>query len=576
MLFHYMSRRQYDILSMDGNGQSLLSPPMARTPVGLVPSRFDGSSAFAVQQPNGIIPSMRMILHHLLTSLLSLGLCTACIPSATPLAAPPPAPTTTSVSLYATRVLSVAPPATESGQNTSPEDQDTPGDCQSETTTAIPHYTIETVVNYATHAVDAIQTIDFTNTHETQLDTLVLYIPANKQPGLFQLKHLIISGHGPARQATLEGVRLNIPLPEPLAPGCSLTLRLAFALTVPPIGNPYFPRQGYLGYSEAQFNLALWTPVVAHYHEGNWLTPPIINIGEQTVIPAADYHVQLYVRNAPDSLTVVGPGEMKQQGNHWEFTLTQARDLVITMSPQYHSLITTTRDGVKVELYSLDDAQDEDGADHDPSRQALETAAQALELYTGLYGPYPYDRLVVVESAFPDGMEFSGLVYVGSEWFRSYTGNPASYLTLITAHEVAHQWWYLQVGNDQSREPWLDEALCIYNEYVFLQENYPDLAQWWWNFRIDSFSPDGHVDANVYEFDTLRGYINAVYLQGARLMHAIRQEIGTEEFFNWLQAYTTTQRGQIATAADLWAALPTDALQATAEIRARYLRHSGP
>ena len=35
-------------------------------------------------------------------------------------------------------------------------------------------------------------------------------------------------------------------------------------------------------------------------------------------------------------------------------------------------------------------------------------------------------------------------------------------LGLITAHEIAHQWFYSLVGNNQARDPWLDEGFASY------------------------------------------------------------------------------------------------------------------
>ena len=32
----------------------------------------------------------------------------------------------------------------------------------------------------------------------------------------------------------------------------------------------------------------------------------------------------------------------------------------------------------------------------------------------------------------------------------------------MTTHEVAHQWFYSLVGNDQAHDPWLDEVLATY------------------------------------------------------------------------------------------------------------------
>ena len=34
-------------------------------------------------------------------------------------------------------------------------------------------------------------------------------------------------------------------------------------------------------------------------------------------------------------------------------------------------------------------------------------------------------------------------------------------------HEVAHQWWYNQVGSDQIMNPWLDEGLAEFSMYDY-------------------------------------------------------------------------------------------------------------
>jgi hypothetical protein len=36
-----------------------------------------------------------------------------------------------------------------------------------------------------------------------------------------------------------------------------------------------------------------------------------------------------------------------------------------------------------------------------------------------------------------------------------------------TAHELAHQWFYSLVGNNQARDPWLDEALATWGQVRF-------------------------------------------------------------------------------------------------------------
>lgn len=54
-------------------------------------------------------------------------------------------------------------------------------------------------------------------------------------------------------------------------------------------------------------------------------------------------------------------------------------------------------------------------------------------------------------SRFGGGMEYPGLVLVGT----TEEGG-------AVVHEVAHQWWYGIVGNDEYTSPWLDESFAQY------------------------------------------------------------------------------------------------------------------
>jgi aminopeptidase N len=122
----------------------------------------------------------------------------------------------------------------------------------------------------------------------------------------------------------------------------------------------------------------------------------------------------------------------------------------------------------------------------------------------------------------------------------------------------------------------MDEALATYSEYVFFEEYYPELRDWWWQFRVYTFVPEGATDvqsvgSNVYHFESVRAYINAVYLRGARMLQQLRADLGTEAFFAWLAAYAQAGDGQIATPDMLWTLLTPEQRAATEETRAEYL-----
>ena len=432
-------------------------------------------------------------------------------------------------------------------------------------------------LNYAQRVLAVDQTIFYTNRTNGALQRMILSVEANQWPEAFRLEAVTVDEMNVAFELT--GRKLQIELPEALEPGCTLTMNLTFQVHVPQISEGLSAYRGFLGYSSRQLNLGNWLPMIAPRLEGDWVLRESVLIGEQTVLEIADWDVTLNIADAPETLLIAGPGTLAQESDHtWHFHISASRDFSLSLSADFNHRQAQTPSGIDVELYSFDDAlvQTETGATVDGAAHALDVAARSLAMYEDLYGPYPHERLVIVEGDFPDGMEFSGLVFVSRDWFTRFTGNPAAFLTIITIHEVAHQWWYASVGNDQAMSPWLDEALATYSEYVFIEEYYPELKDWWWAWRVDNYTPQGFVDSNVYQFSSIRDYINAVYLLGARMLHDLRRDMGTDSFFDFLRRYREAGSGRIVDADLFWSLLTVDELAASQSTRQRYFRPAGP
>ncbi len=438
----------------------------------------------------------------------------------------------------------------------------------------VSRHTVQADLDYTNRTVTVRQQITFVNLTDDALSQLVLSVKPAARPGVFDLDRVVLEPSGRSLLYRLEGQRLTVDLPQSLAVGCRLTLTLAFELALPPIdigGVDAF--RGYLGYSPRQINLGHWLPIVAPRQRGAWIVRDGSAIGEQDVLETADWDVTLTSADAPESLRVAAPGQIEEnRPGRWRFVLRGGRDFSLSLSDQFILSSQMAANGIKVELYSFEDARIKlaDGV-IDSAAYALDVAAKSAALYADLFGAYPYERLVVVQGDFPDGMEFSGLVFVGGEYFRGF-GGPTSYLMMITVHEIAHQWWYAKVGNDAALTPWLDEALATYSEYAFIEAHYPALRDWWWGFRVDSLSPQGFVDSTVYEFNSRRAYINAVYLRGVRMLQALREDLGTEAFYDWLRRYAEAGAGRIMSPEAFWGLLTPEQLDATAATRERYLR----
>jgi len=432
-------------------------------------------------------------------------------------------------------------------------------------------YAVDAVLDWAARSVQVTERVAFTNDTGQALDAVVLVIPGVIDMGDFKLTRVAVGDGPPLRDYALRDAQIIIPLAAPLEPGGTVQVGLEFSLALQPVRQGYrHGHTGYLGYSARQVNLGLWFPQIPAYREENgWVVHELWPIGESFVLRSADYAVTLRVENGPDGLRVAGPGTFSRpDAQSWRFELCGGRDVSLSVSDQFNLLTTSTASGIAVEVFTVSDSA---GGSLEAARYALHTAANAIDLYETRFGPYPFPRMVVVEGDFPDGMEFSGLVFVSEAWFRTWGGTADDWLALITAHEVSHQWWYAAVGNDQSRDPYLDEALATYSELVFYEHYYPDLVDWWWAFRVNSYTPAGYVDVPVTAFQGPRPYINAVYLQGARMLHEMRLTLGDGAFFVWLQRYASQMHGAIAEPGDLWRALEPGQYAATYPIRQRYL-----
>jgi hypothetical protein len=449
--------------------------------------------------------------------------------------------------------------------------------CQVEEGTPLVRHTVTADVNYAEHMLSVRQNVMYVNPTSENLNEIVLNVEPNLWPNAFRLIGIAVDGDAAGIESELTGRRLTVTLSEPLEPGCQLELAMVFDLRVPAVGAGVDAFKGYLGYSARQLNLGNWLPTVATRNNDEWITREAIFIGEQTVLDTADWDVTLNVTGASEALVVAGPGAVEQpQPGTWRFVESNTRDFTLSLSESFNIQTQKTPSGVTVELYSFDDAiVQHEGRTYDGATYALDVATQALGMYENLFGKYPYTRMLVVQGDFPDGMEFSSIAFVSTDWFRSWRGSPESYLMLITVHEIAHQWWYAKVGSDQAVTPWLDEALATYSEYIFIEEYYPSLKEWWWEFRVERYGSEDFVDSTVYEFESIREYINAVYLRGVQMLAALREDLGTEAFFAWLRGYAEAGSGRVATPALFWSLLNEDQLEATRETRELYLRQPG-
>jgi aminopeptidase N len=226
------------------------------------------------------------------------------------------------------------------------------------------------------------------------------------------------------------------------------------------------------------------------------------------------------------------------------------RDFYVAMSPDYE-VASQEVGGTRVNSYYRS-AQDEGG------ELALTYAADALRVFSERFGPYPYTELdVIATPTNAGGIEYPGAIVVAQELYDLEGG----FFELATVHEVAHQWWYGLVGNDQLDEPWLDESLTNYSAFLYYEDTAGEDAADLIKQRVfegpyraaQRDERDRGVDGPVDSFSE-RDYGAIVYGKGPLFFDALRAQLGDEAFFAALRDYLETHRYGAAYPDDLIAA----------------------
>lgn len=179
----------------------------------------------------------------------------------------------------------------------------------------------------------------------------------------------------------------------------------------------------------------------------------------------------------------------------------------------------------------------------EPQRAAWEElVTTSLLRLAELLGPVPYEDLwVSMLPGVTEGVEQSGAIQLALV-------DPAEDGWLVT-HELAHQWFYGLVGNNQALHPWLDESVATYVQEV--------VAPIGW--EVGRTAHAGELGrpmsywAGQHRADDV--YSASVYAYGASVLLELRDEVGAARMNAALRDYLRENAHQIAAPEDLRRAL---------------------
>lgn len=168
----------------------------------------------------------------------------------------------------------------------------------------------------------------------------------------------------------------------------------------------------------------------------------------------------------------------------------------------------------------------------------VESVRSSLDYFTRNFGPYPYDQLRLVE--FPGYRTFARaypgqMVYAEGSSLHARMENGDSYIDsplLVTAHEIAHQWWGHQVmGADVQGSPVLSETLAQYGALMVLEQQYgiESVHRFLRTMQIEYLnSRAGHSNPEVpLLLSEDHGYIHS--RKGPVVMYALKDYVGERQ-----------------------------------------------
>lgn len=212
------------------------------------------------------------------------------------------------------------------------------------------------------------------------------------------------------------------------------------------------------------YTLSFCYPYLAVNKNGTWDLDPYFDDGESRASEVTNYTVTF---TAPKNYTVAASGKHETNDG---ITMVQAdhmRDFAIVACNRMKK-DTFKASGVTVNSYYLP-------GKYQKRFRAIskKVAKDAIRIYTKKIGTYAYENLDMTPGLFGygfGGMEYPGLVMNNATAYSGKGTDTAIYdpysLQEVISHEIAHQWFYAAVGNDEYKEGWIDEGFTTYCEKV--------------------------------------------------------------------------------------------------------------
>jgi len=414
-------------------------------------------------------------------------------------------------------------------------------------------YDLDLSVRVATGRVDVVETIRIENTGPEPLRIVNLSVLPRALRAYTPTGAVTVDGR-PATASFTNRTNLQVVLDPELRLGDAAVLRIPFRLTVRETSGAFSAR---LNRQSGILTLGNWFPIVSTAHDVYGIGDPQVSFDAETmrIRVATDRSLPRNAVAATGTL-VAGP---RTTGRRWTFEAHHVRDAAVSIAPAFRLAVRRVG-GTEVRVYAVS---------VDPAPVA-KIAADAFARLQRLYGPYGYRSLAVVEAGAQGfSMEFPTVVLMSRDGIEKRS---------VLAHEIAHQWFYGLLGNDQIEEPWVDEAFAVFSSAAIRHKPVSSCASRRIDLPIHAWpagplegtwfgcsgigpvvAPDGTLSYEFVRPETrcpnpaasCNAYFETVYLRGAVFLQELRSRMGDVAFFGAVRKLIAAHRHGLVTGQDV-------------------------
>ncbi|MBU3144026.1 M1 family metallopeptidase [Clostridium sp. CF012] len=413
-------------------------------------------------------------------------------------------------------------------------------------------YNINTKFDDASKIFTSTETVNFTNTYNEKLNSLAFHLYADSYgsvttiPDLGMKKEKLENdeiGDITITNVTIDNKKmeftqdkqiLKIKPTTDINSNQSIIIQIDFTLKLP-------ISQNRLGYYNNVYSVTNWYPIISIYDTktDKWDENPFHPTGESNYSDIANYNVSI---NVPENMILASTGTTNSNKKGEKATKTYAitaenvRDFVFIMSPSF-KVITKKCDDITVNSFYL-----EDGAKETSKRaeELLDLSIDSLKFFGDNFGKYPYKEFDTVETYVQGfAMEYPQLIQMG-KYFPSYN-NEIGFAEEATVHEVAHQWWYVTVGNNEFKDSFLDESLTAFSTAYYFEKKYGKYSSVGiavsLRDKIDIYKGcSTPINVSVDQIKP-KEFGKLIYKMGALVFENLRQKVGQEDFLKIIKTY---------------------------------------